>query len=199
MRRTWFHITVLSQFFVTLLVSAATLPPSLRLISTANLYNSSHELVNWVSNLNPHNGSHKSVQCLARSNVTYPIYDSPLVLAMTLGHRPILSWQVTTFIEYVIIAIKGNAAKHPHEYMPDGYYYYHEQHRLGAISVIPSFYRNFTWSDLYLVLHGLAEYIVTAPRAYEMCVEINFKAGGLAGVIFLDWWTSDVPGTRDSR
>ena len=116
---------------------------------------------------------------------------------MTFGHRPILSWQQSTFLRAVLIAIKPNASLYPYEYLPDNYYYYHEPGHLGAVIVVPSFYRNFTWSDLYLVLHSLAEYIVKAPSGYEMCVEINFKAGGLAGVIFLDWWTADVPTIRE--
>ena len=178
MRRTWFNITLLLQLSYPFLTSAATLSPYLLLTSNTKPFS---------------NGSHRSVQCLARSNATYPVYDSPLELAMTFGHRPILSWQVTTFLEYVLIAIRPNAELHPDGYLPNGYYYYHEIRQLGAVSVIPSFFRNFTWSNLYLVLHALAEYIVTAPHAYEMCVEINFRKGGLAGVIFLDWWTPDVP------
>ena len=46
------------------------------------------------------------------------------------------------------------------------------------------------------MLHGLAEYVVTASHAYEMCVEINFRQGGLAGLIFIEWWTPDVPAMR---
>ncbi|KAF6241402.1 hypothetical protein HO173_000112 [Letharia columbiana] len=182
MRKMWSYIPILLQVFFTTLTSAATLPPSLQLISNANILS---------------NGSEEYIRCLPRSNVTYPIYDSPLELAMTFGHRQFLSWQLTTFLQSVLIAIKPNAALHPHVYLPDGYYYYHEPRHLGAISVVPALFREFTWSDLYLVLHGLAEYIVTAPHAYEMCVEINFRAGGFAGVIFVDWWTSDVPTMRN--
>ena len=40
------------------------------------------------------------------------------------------------------------------------------------------------------MLNGLKEYAVAAPHAYEMCVEIIFRTGGFAGVIFLNWWTS---------
>ena len=178
MRRTWCLIPVLLQILFTFLISAATLPPSLQLSSGANLIS---------------NGSLDYVTCRSKSNVTYPIYDSPLELAMTFGHRPILSWQLTTYLQYILIAIKGNADRHPNDYLPRGYYHYHEPGHLGAVSVVPSLFRNFTWANLYLVLHALAEYIVTAPHAYEMCVEINFRAGGFAGVIFLTWWTSDVP------
>ena len=184
MRKTWSCTALLLQVFCLRLTTAATLPPSLQLASSAHLLS---------------NTSHESVECHARSNFTYPIYDSPLLLDMTFGHRPILSWEMTTFLEYVLIAIKSNAADHPHEYLPHGFFRYHEFGQLGAVTVIPSFYRNFTWSDLYLVLHGLAEYIVKAPRAYEMCVEINFRNGGLAGVIFLDWWTPDTPRTQRHR
>lgn len=162
---------------------AATLPPALQLISSPKPLS---------------NGSHEHVQCLSIPNVTYPIVDSPLELAMTFGHRSFLSWQLTTFLQSVLIAIKPNAVRHPNVYIPDGYYHYHEPSHLGTVSVIPSFYKNFTWSDLYLVLHGLAEYVVTAPHAYEMCVEINFRRGGLAGVIFIEWWTPDVPMMRKS-
>lgn len=183
MRKTWSYATLLLQFFCPFITSAATLPSSLHLTREANLVS---------------NGSHEFVKCLTRSNVTYLVYDSPLELAMTFGRGPILPWQVITFLEYVLIDIKPNAARHPHEYIPDGYYYYHELQQLGAISVVPSLYRKFTWSNLYLVVHALAEYIVAAPRAYEMCVEINFRDGGLAGVIFLEWWTPDVPPTPNS-
>ena len=182
MRKVWSSLTILLQVYFTYLTSAATLPPSLQLVNNANLLS---------------NGSSAYIQCLPRPNVTYPIYDSPLDLAMTFGHRPILSWQLTTFLRYVLISIKRNAADNPHAYLPDGYYYYHEPGHLGAVVVVPSFFHNFTWSDLYLVLHGLAEYVVTAPSAYEMCVEIIFRAGGLAGVIFIEWWTKDVPTIRN--
>lgn len=181
MRRTWSYSTLLLPFFCPFITSAATLPSSLHLTSEANLFS---------------NGSQEFVQCLTRSNVTYRVYDSPLELAMTFGRRPILPWQVITFLEYVLIDIKPNASRHPEEYIPHGYYYYHELQHLGAISVIPSLFRRFTWANLYLVVHALAEYIVGAPRAYEMCVEINFRNGGLAGAIFLDWWTPDVPKSR---
>ena len=182
MRKTWSYASLLLPYFCSSLASAATLPPSLQLISNATLLS---------------NSSHENVKCLPKPNATYLVYDSPLELAMTFGHRPILSWIVTTFLRYVLISIKPNAAKHPTEYIPDGYYHYHEPGLLGSVIVVPSFYNNFTWSDLYLVLHALAEYIVTAPHAYEMCVKINFREGGLAGVILLDWWTSDVPTNRN--
>lgn len=179
----WSSIIILIQLLFVCLSSAANLPPSLQLISNT------HPLSN---------SSYHYIQCLPRSNVTYPIYDSPLELEMTFGHNPILSWQAATFLRNVLIAIKPNAASHPYEYIPDGYYYYHEPRQLGALSVIPSLFKNFTWSDLYLVLHGLADYIVKAPHAHEMCVLINFRKGGLAGVIFFDWWTSDVPMRQQS-
>ena len=183
MRKMWSCITILLQVFFTFQTSAATLPPYLQPVGSTNFLS---------------NGSEEYIKCLPRPNVTYPIYDSPLELAMTFGHRPILAWQLTTFLQSVLIAVKPNAAHHPNVYIPDGYYYYHEPHHLGAVSVVPALFRDFTWSDLYLVLHGLAEYIVTAPHAYEMCVEINFRQGGFAGVIFIDWWTSDVPTIRSS-
>ena len=182
MRRTWSYVTLLLQFFCPYLASATTLPPSTHV--TGNRYLLS-------------NSSHESVQCLPRPNATYPIYDSPLELVMTFGHHQILSWQVTTFLQYVLIDIKPNAAKHPHDYVPDGFYFYHKLGQLGKVSVIPSLYNSFTWSDLYLVLHALAEFIVKAPHAYEMCVKIDFRQGGLAGVIFFDWWTLDAPTKRD--
>ena len=178
----WSQI-ILLQIFFTLLTSAASLPPSLQLSSNANLLS---------------NGSQDYIECRSRSNVTYPVFDSPLELAMTFGHRPILSWQLITFLQSVLISIKPNAARHPNVYIPDGYYYYHEPGHLGVVSVVPALFRKFTWANLYLVLHALGEYIVTAPHAYEMCVEINFKAGGFAGVIFITWWTPDVPTVRDS-
>lgn len=183
MRKTWSYATLLLQFFCPFITSAATLPSSLHLASEASLLS---------------NGSQEFVKCLPRSNVTYPVYDSPLELAMTFGRRPILPWQVITFLETVLVDIKPNAARHPQEYIPHGFYYYHEFQQLGAIGVVPSLYRKFTWANLYLVLHALAEYIVAAPRAYEMCVEINFRNGGLAGAIFLEWWTPDVPTSRSS-
>ena len=178
MRIMWSYVTLLLHFFCPYLASAATLPPSLRLTSNRILLS---------------NNSHENVKCLPRPNATYPIYDSPLALAMTFGHHPILSWTVTTFLRYVLIDITPNATKYPDQYVPTGFYFYHELGQLGKVSVIPSFYNNFTWSDLYLVLHALAEYIVKAPHAYEMCIKINFRQGGLAGVIFLDWWTPDAP------
>ena len=162
MRRMWSFATLLLQFSGPYLASAATLPPSIDLTSTRNLLS---------------NNSHESVKCLSRPNATYPIYDSPLQLAMTFGHHQILAWQVTTFLQYALIDIKPNASKHPDEYVPRGFYIYHEPGHLGKVSVIPSFYNNFTWSDLYLVLHALAEYIVKAPHAYEMCVKIDFRDG----------------------
>ena len=181
MRGMWSYATILLQVFCPYLASAATLPPSVHL----------------TSNRNPlSNNSHEDVKCLPRPNATYPIYDSPLELAMTFGHHQILSWQVTTFLQYVLIDIKPNASRYPNDYVPRGFYFYHELGHLGKVSVIPSFYNHFTWSDLYLVLHALAEYIVKAPHAYEMCVKVDFRAGGLAGVIFLDWWTSDAPTKR---
>ena len=177
----WSYATILPQLFCPYLPSAATLPPSVHLTSNRDpLSNSSHEVV----------------ECLPRPSAIYPIYDSPLELAMTFGHHQILPCQVTTFLQYVLIDIKPNASKYPDEYVPRGFYFYHELGHLGKVSVISSFYNNFTWSDLYLVLHALAEYIVKAPHAYEMCIKINFRAGGLAGVIFLDWWTSDAPTKR---
>ena len=176
-----FYTILLLQAFFTLSTSAAILPPTLQLTSSATTLS---------------NGSQEQVTCLPRPNITYPIIDSPLDLAMTFGHRSFLSWQLTTFLQYVLIDIKSNATLRPFEYLPDRYYHYHEPGQLGTVSVIPSFFRNFTWSDLYLVLHGLAEYVVTAPHAYEMCIEIIFRRGGLAGVIFLEWWTPDVPTTR---
>lgn len=182
MRRMWFCLTLLLQVFA-FSSSAATLPPSLQLISNA---------------IHLSNRSHEYVKCLPKPNVTYPIVDSPLELDMTFGHHQILSWQMTTFLQSILIAIKPNAAHHPNEHLPDGYYYYHEPRHLGTVIVVPSLYRQYTWSDLYLVLHGVAEYIVTAPHAYEMCIEINFREGGLAGVIFINWWTSDVPTVRNS-
>ena len=181
MRRMWLYVTLLLQFFCPHLASAATLPRSIQLTSSRNLLS---------------NSSHEIVECLSKPNATYPIYDTPLELAMTFGHHQILSWQVTTFLQYVLIDIKPNATKYPDDYIPTGFYFYHEPGHLGKVSVIPSFYTSFTWSDLYLVLHALAEYIVKAPRAYEMCVKINFRQGGLAGVMFLDWWTSDAPTKR---
>ena len=181
MPKMWFYIRTLVLLFFPCVTSAASLPPSLQPISNLKLLS---------------NGSQHYIQCLPKSNVTYPIYDSPLDLAMTFGHRPILSWQVITFLEDVLASIRSRAAHHPHEYMPDGYFYYHVHDQLGTISVIPSFVRNFTWSDLYLVLHGLAEYVVAAPHAYEMCVEIVFRAGGLAGVIYFNWWTPDFGSRR---
>ena len=177
------NLILLLHIFFTLPISAAKLPPALQLTSTVGPLS---------------NGSHEYVKCLSRPNVTHLIYDSPLELDMTFGHRPFLSWQLVTFLQTVLITIKPNAVDHPDVYLPDGYYYYHELGRLGSVIVVPSFFKNFTWSDLYLVLHGLAEYIVTAPHAYEMCIEINFRKGGLAGVIFIDWWTSDVPTIRNS-
>lgn len=182
MRRMWSYLTLLLQVFA-VSSSTATLPPSLQLISNA-------------SHLS--NGSHEYVKCRDRPNATYPIVDSPLELDMTFGHRQILSWQLTTFLQGILIAIKPNAARHPNVHLPEGYYYYHEPHHLGTVIVVPSFYRQFTWSDLYLVLHAVAEYVVTAPHAYEMCIEINFRGGGLGGVIFIDWWTPDVPTIRNS-
>ena len=176
MHKMWSYITVLLPTFFTLPTSAATLPPSLQLISNANILS---------------NGSERYIQCLPKSNVTYPIYDSPLELAITLGPRPFLSWQLVNFLKYVLIAIKKNASQHPEDYIPKGYYYYHVPHQLGSVSVVPAFIRPFTWSDLYIVLNGLLEYAVAAPHAYEMCAEIVFRAGGLAGVIFLNWWTSE--------
>ena len=168
---------------LTLPTSAVSLPPALQLMSKVDLLS---------------NGSHEYVKCISRPNVTYLIYDSPLELDMTFGHRSFLSWQLTTFLHTVLISITPNAVDHPNVYVPDGYYYYHEHGHLGTVIVVPSYFKNFTWSDLYLVLHGLAEYIVTAPHAYEMCVEINFRKGGLAGVIFINWWTPDVPTIRNS-
>lgn len=180
MRRLRFYTILLSNLF-SILPTSATLPPALQLTSgTVSLSN----------------GSHEQVTCLQTPNVTYPIAHSPLDLAITFGHRSFLSWQLTTFLQSVLIDIKSNATNRPNEYIPHGYYHYHEPGLLGTVSVIPSFFRNFTWSDLYLVLHGLAEYVVTAPHAYEMCVEINFRRGGLAGVIFIGWWTPDVPAMR---
>ena len=117
---------------------------------------------------------------------------------MTFGHRPILPWEVITFLKYALIAIEPNAARHPHSYIPNDNYIYHRPHELGAVSVLPSPYKRFTWSDLYLVVHALAEYIVASPRAYEMCVEIRFHKGGSAGLMFLEWWTWDVPTIRSS-
>ena len=178
MHRMWSYAASLLNFFCLYLASAANLLPSRPLTSNWHLLS---------------NSSHEGVQCLPRPNATYPIYDSPLELAMTFGHQPILSWQASTFLQYVLIAIKPNAAKHPDQYIPDGFYVYHELGHLGKVFVVPSLYNDFTWSDLYLVLHALAEYIVKAPHAYEMCVKINFQRGGLAGVIFFDWWTSDGP------
>ncbi|CAD6583901.1 MAG: hypothetical protein ASARMPREDX12_001482 [Alectoria sarmentosa] len=183
MRRMWSYITLLLPI-VAQISSAATLPHSLQLINNASPFP---------------NGSHEYVKCLPRPNVTYPIADSPLKLDMTFGHHSFLSWVLTTYLQSVLIAIKPNAAHHPGVYIPDGYYYYHEPRHLGAVTVVPALYRNFTWSDLYLVLHGLAEYVVTAPHAYEMCIEINFEHGGFAGVIFIDWWTSDVPKKPNSH
>ena len=176
MHNMWSYITVLLPALFTFPTSAATLPPSLHLISNANILS---------------NGSERFVHCLAKPNATYPIYDSPLELAITLGPRPFLSWQLANFLEYVLIAIKTDAAQHPKDHIPEGYYYYHKPNQLGAVTVVPAFTRPFTWSDLYLVLHGLAEYAVTAPNAYEMCVEIIFRTGGFAGVIFLNWWIPD--------
>ncbi len=177
------HLMLLLPIIFTLPTSAVSLPPALQLMSRVDLLS---------------NGSHEYVKCLSRPNITYLIYDSPLELDMTFGHRSFLTWQLTTFLQTVLIDIKPNAVHHPNVYLPDGYYYYHEHGHLGTVIVVPSYFKNFTWSDLYLVLHGLAEYIVTAPHAYEMCVEINFREGGLAGVIFIDWWTSDVPTIRNS-
>lgn len=183
MRRMRSYLTLLLHVVFAFSTSAATLPSALQPVSNIRLLS---------------NGSNEYVKCLPRPNVTYPIYDSPLELAMTFGHRPVLSWQLTTFLQTILIAIKPNAAHHPNAHIPDGYYYYHEPHHLGTVIVVPPLFREFTWSDLYLVLHGLAEYIVTAPHAYEMCVEINFRGGGFAGAIFVDWWTSDVPTIRNS-
>ena len=163
--------------------TASLLPPPFRLASNGTLLS---------------NGTQKYVQCQPRSNVTYPIYDSPLELAITLGHQPIPSWQVFKFLEFLLIDIKSEVARHPGEYITGGYYYYHKPRQLGTVIVIPTLFRRFTWSDLFLVLHGLAEYISKAPQAYEMCVEINFKAGGLAGVIFFDWWTVEAPHERSA-
>ena len=174
----WSYGTLLLQFFFPYLASAATVPPSIHLTSNKTSLS---------------NNSHEDVKCLPRPNATYPIYDSPLELAMTFGHHPILSWTVTTFLRYVLIDITPNASRYPHQYIPTGFYFYHELGQRGKVSVIPSFYNHFTWSDLYLVLHALAEYLVKAPYAYEMCVKIDFQNGGLAGLIILDWWTSDVP------
>ena len=171
----WSYIVVLLTAFFTFPTSATTLSPSLQIISNA-------------SNLS--NGSERYIQCLPKPNVTYPVYDSPLELAITFGHRPFLSWLLTDFLKYVLIAIKTNATRHPHDHIPEGYYYYHEPHQFGTVSVVPAFTRPFTWSDLYLVLNALKEYAVAAPHAYEMCVEIIFRNGGFAGVIFLNWWTS---------
>ena len=175
MRTMWSYATLLLHYFCPYLASAAMLPPSINLTSSRNLLS---------------NSSHEEVNCLPRPNATYPVYDSPLELAMTFGHHTILSWQVAKFLEYVLIDIKPNATKHPDDYVPRGFYIYHKRGQLGGVFVIPSFYNNFTWADLFLVLHALAEYIVKAPRAYEMCVKIDFREGGLAGVIFLDWWQS---------
>ena len=183
MRGVGSSVILLLQVIFTFKTSAATIPPALQLMSSPTPLS---------------NGSHEYVECSSRPNVTYPIFDSPLELAMTFGHRSFLSWQLIIFLQSVLIAIKPNAARHPNVYVPDGYYYYHEPRHLGSVSVVPSLFRNFTWSDLYLVLHGLAEYVVKAPHAYEMCVEINFREGGLAGVIFIGWWTSDAPTLENS-
>ena len=181
MNRIRVYVILLLNLFIVLPTSAATLPPAIQLISSPGSVS---------------NGSHGYVTCLSTPNITYPIVDSPLDLDMTFGHRPILSWQLTVFLQSVLIDIKSNATHRPYEYISDGYYYHHEPGHLGTVSVIPSLFRKFTWSDLYLVLHGLAEYVVTAPHAYEMCVEINFRHGGLAGVIFIEWWTPYVPTVR---
>ena len=173
MRQRWFSVTILFSVFSPFLTSAFTLPA----------------LSHSSSNSGPFsNDSQKYIQCLPKSNVTHAVYDSPLELAITLGRRPIPPWQATLFLETVLVSIKTNASVRPFEYIPDDYYYYHKHDERGAISVIPSFVRDFTWSDLYLVLHGLAEYVVAAPHAYEMCVEIVFRTGGLAGVIYFNWW-----------
>ena len=174
MHKMWSYIIVLLPAFFTLPTSAATLRPSFAGISNPYILS---------------NGSERYIQCLPKPNVTYPIYDSPLDLAITLGPRPFLSWQLVQFLRYVLIAINTNVTRHPEDHIPEGYYYYHEPHQLGSVSVVPVFTRGFTWSDLYIVLHGLEEYAVAAPHAHEMCAEIIFRHGGFAGVLFLNWWT----------
>ena len=171
----WSYITVLLSAFSTF-QAAATLRPSLHSISNASILS---------------NGSERYIQCLPKPNVTYPIYDSPLELAITLGPRPFLSWQLVNFLKYVLIAINTNVTRHGKDHIPEGYYYYHKPHQLGSASVVPAFTRPFSWEDLYLVLHGLEEYAVAAAHAHEMCAEIIFRRGGFAGVIFLNWWTSE--------
>ena len=172
----WSYITILLPALFTCPTSATYLPPSLHPFSNANILS---------------NGSERYIHCLPKPNVTYPIYDSPLDLAITLGPRPFLQWQLVSFLKYVLIAINPDVKRHGKDQIPEGYYYYHKPHQLGSVSVVPAFTRPFTWEDLYIVLHGLEEYAVAAPHAYEMCVEIIFRNGGFAGVIFLNWWTSE--------
>ena len=174
MHKMWSYIIVLLPAFFTLPTSAATLRPSFAGISNPYILS---------------NGSERYIQCLPKPNVTYPIYDSPLDLAITLGPRPFLSWQLVQFLRYVLIAINTNVTRHPEDHIPEGYYYYHEPHQLGSVSVVTVFTRGFTWADFYILLHALEEYAVAAPHAHEMCAEIIFRHGGFAGVLFLNWWT----------